>query len=213
MELSPQDPVAALELAGLYLDDDRPGDAERCVERALAADPNTPGPRFYHGLVKLKAGDVAAAERSFAGSLERGGWPPAAFLDAGDAFRDAGDLDRAAAAFLQALRLEPDNPLAHFRLARAAREHGDRTSAEQGARQAVELDPGHGDAWTLLGVLRLEAGDTAGAEAAFRKAIETRGMTLLRADGVDQVLEGFPGGIEARKTYRRLLEARTVQRG
>ncbi len=205
MTLDPEDPVPALELAGLYLDDGRTGDAERCVEHALAADPQNPGPRFYDGLVKLKTGDLEAAGQAFASSLERGGWPAAAFLDAGDALRDAGDLDRAAAAYLQAMRLEPENPLAHQRLALAAREHGDRTSAEQGARRAAELDPGLGDAWTLLGVLRFEAGDAAEAEGAFTKAIAAERMTLLRAGGVEAVLEDFPGSGEARELYRRLL--------
>ncbi len=212
MELAPEDPVAALELADLYLDDRRFADAKRCVEHALAADPESPGPRFYDGLVKLKTGDLAAASQAFAGSLERGSWPPAAFLDAGDSFRDAGELDRAAAAYLEALRLEPENPLAHHRLALAAREHGDRTSAEQGARRAVELDPGLADAWALLGVLRFEADDPGGTEAAFLKAIGAERMTLLRADGVDQVLEDFPGDGRARDLYRRLLD-RTPQRG
>ena len=209
-------PVAALELAELQLEDGRLADAEPCVEHALTADPEGPGPRFYDGLVKLAAGDLAAAGQAVAAALERGGWPPPAFLDAGDAYRDAGDLDRAAAAYLEAMRLAPEDPLTHYKLALAAREHGDQASAEQAVRRAVELDPDAADAWTLLGTLRFEAGDARQAEEAFRHAIATEEpLTLLRADGVEQVLEEFPGGGEAREAYRRLLteHARTPHRG
>ena len=205
LELDDASPVAALELADLFLEDGRLADAERYVEHALAADPEGSGPHFYDGLVKLAAGDAGAAERAFAASLERGGWPPPAFLDAGDAFRDAGDVDRAAAAYLEAMRLAPENPLVHYKLALAARDHGDRASAERAARRAVELDPGLGDAWILLGALRVEAGDPAGAETAFRQAMAAERLTLLRADGVEKMLEDFPGGGEARAAFRRTL--------
>lgn len=205
LELDPRNPIAALELTNLHLQDGRLAEAERSLELARAADPASPAPGFYLGLLRLRAGEAEAAAHALSDSLQLGGWPAQAFIDLGAAYHRAGDLERAAAAYLEALRQEPQNPRGHYGLAVVSHLHGDHDSAERAARRAVELDPGHGEAWMLLGVLRFEAGDRAGAEEAFRRAIATERLTLLRADGVERVLEDFPGSASARELFRRLL--------
>lgn len=207
LELDPQNPVAALELADLYLEDGLFDDAERAIEMARSADPGGPAPLFLLGLLRLRTGDAGAASETFASSQALGPWPPSAHVDAGFAYLEAGEPERASPAFAAALELDPENPDALYGAARARYLQDDRAGAEAAARQAVVRAPDHSGAWALLGSLRFDAGDPAGAAEAVRRVAELERLTLLGADGVDRLLEDFPGSEESRAFFRRSLIA------
>ncbi len=202
--------VAAVELSALYLEDGQLAEAERSLELALTADPNNPAPSFFLGLLRLKQGqsDDAAAE-ALKRSLELGSWPAQAYLDLGDVYLETGELNGAATTYLEALRLEPQNPKVHLQLAKASYQAGQSDSAAKAAQRAVELDPGLDEAWTLLGVLQFEAGEMQQAEQAFRRALDVERQALLRADAEDQLLDRFPDSVESQELFRRLVRELT----
>ena len=205
LELDGGNSFAALELAELYLRDDRLDRAERCIDIALAADQRDPAPRFFLGLLKLKRGDAEAASKAFVESQELGGWPAAAYRDLAGALHLAGEPEPAARAYMEALRLDPKDARAYHGMAVLYDEQGEGANAAAAARQAVALDPAYCDAWLLLASLHLTAGDSASAEHAFRQALAAERLTLLESGGAERLLEGFTGSAEARDLLRRLI--------
>ena len=59
--LQPMDPVAYANLAFLYLEQDRPDEAKRLIDRALALDPAFDVALFARGRWNLQRGDITAA--------------------------------------------------------------------------------------------------------------------------------------------------------
>ncbi len=132
--------AGALENAGrAMLDADRPADAVRWIEKAVASDPGYAGAWTSLGIAQLRAGRPARAVESFERALVLQRDDSDAVLGLADAWEAANDLARSVEALQEFLRANPARATVHFRLGELLAKRGDRAGAEVHWREAARL--------------------------------------------------------------------------
>lgn len=86
------------------------------LQRLADAYPDYSGPLVNLGIVHLKSGKYAEAEKTLLAATERGEPSAAAFNQLGIAYRQQGRFKEADAAYSRALAIDPDYALAHLNL-------------------------------------------------------------------------------------------------
>lgn len=84
---------------------------------------------------------------------------------------DRGRLAESVAAYREAVRLEPDDPVLHFNLANALFTCNEPEAAAQHLRRAVEFDPCYAEAWNNLGNVLDDLADYGTAIDAYERAL------------------------------------------
>jgi tetratricopeptide (TPR) repeat protein len=168
VEDHPRSPQAHYELGVQYAELDRPLDAIRAFERALALAPRFRDAQLHIGLCHATAGQhrqALKALRAAARTLPQ--YAADIALSEGNAHRELGELDAAAQAFTRAIAGNPDLVTATLNLALvylAQQRTGDALACVD---RGLQRSPGHNELRVLRGRLRFDLGDDAGALADF----------------------------------------------
>ena len=165
------------------LNGERPADALRAAERAIATDPHD---EWAHRLRSLAAADLGltqVASQAAREAVRLAPTSPYGQLVLGQALLEQGDLSEAANAAARAVELAPTMPDTHYVLARVATARGDTAAARAEYERTLELNPQHAPAMNNLGVLDLRAGKARRAGSRFRATSRTLppGRVLLVA--------------------------------
>jgi tetratricopeptide (TPR) repeat protein len=133
------------------------GQAEQAADIALAKNRGDPYALYAKAMVRLNAGDYAAARHTIEQSIasDRG---PRARLLLGLVLYRAGDIDAAKAVFERIVGDNPKDATALYDLALIDQVQKRHDRARQGYLRVLALDPKHLDARYNLGVLAHEAG-------------------------------------------------------
>lgn len=191
--------TAALGLGALLL---RMGDldlASKWTIQALALAPHDPRSLFQLGLLRVRKGEFAAAEKALSSSREARSWTVENYIHLGDAWLTAGEHKRAETIHLEGLRLNEFHPALLSGLTRARLDAGDLPGAEATVRRILATQPELQSAWLLLAVAEARQGDPAEAQRAFEKAVDAADARYDRESArrmlLSQVVE-IPGGSE-----------------
>ncbi len=138
----------------------------------------------------LRAGDYAAAERSFRGAVDDAPTSAVARSKLGVALAHQGKLDEAIGQFSQALALHPTYAPAYSNLGNAYREKGMLAEALAAYERAVAIDPDYWVAHQNLGILYKQMGRVGEAVEHFKKA--TR-LSMRRQEGPPRTRRGCLG--------------------
>ena len=139
-------PGAVVSLAMLYLESDRPDEAARAADRALAARPSYADAAAAHlvrGEAALRRGDVAGAEAEFRLALNEDPGEPAAHFNLGRILESRSRWTEALGEFVAAEARAPRERLPAVLTARARAEEalGLREEAERTRRRALHAGP------------------------------------------------------------------------
>jgi tetratricopeptide (TPR) repeat protein len=151
---------------------DRPGEARRTIDRALAASPDNVAVRTASAYVRIRSGETSQA----AGELEQlqAEHPedPRVHEEQARLRLALGDPEGAEAAWRVALEADPDRPPARRALASLLLAMDRVPEAKEQFRILLENDPRNVAALEGLGVCARATGDDEAAEEAFGRALE-----------------------------------------
>jgi len=140
-------PGVFLETADLYLRLNRPDDAQRVYERALAMDPDNAQAHLGVCRIALRRRNFRLAAQSALDALQRNDRSPLAHFLLGRALAGMKEFERAAEAFRAAISFNPNFPEAHVRLAEVLEKHlGNAESADDHRRLARRMRNGEVEA-------------------------------------------------------------------
>jgi eukaryotic-like serine/threonine-protein kinase len=188
------------------------------VRQALSIDPQA-FEEYAQALEYMRARDVQlnvdhaiglltrAVDRDPSFALAHAGLAEAYWLKY-QTTRDAAWTDRARAAALDALRLNPEDPIVRYTLALIYRGMGRAEDALLEVSKAVALQPSNDDLYRLRGRLHADVGDVDGAIADLNRALELRPgyPENHRAAGLILFAAGRPA--DAVPYFRRQVELR-----
>ena len=154
IELSPHDPVYLVNLAFIYLDDDRLEEAKALIDRALAADPSYDIALVARGRYHLQKGELdRARDDLLAGSTANPAFAQALLLlSAG--YYETGELEASAQAVENADRLDPNDPVTTSFRAAIAIDDYDADSAIRFAQETLRRTRGRGGDFAALSANR-----------------------------------------------------------
>lgn len=131
----------------------------------------TPDQILDAGLAHHRAGDLAAAARSYQQVLQRAAHHVEAWHLLGLVHAQSGDHANALVLINRALALDPRHAEAHYNLGNVHRQLGELDQAAACYRCAIDADAGSAKAWSNLGATLRALGDSDGAIAACRQAL------------------------------------------
>jgi tetratricopeptide (TPR) repeat protein len=160
---------------------------------------------------RLRAGDMAQAERLCRQALEDGPGDAELFQVLGAALLGKGKAGEAAAAFEQAVRLRPDSADAQLGLGQALAASSRREEAALHYREALRLRPGHPDATAALGLALAEMGRPKEALPFLHEAARLRpdsatahhnlGVALAQAGRPQEAVGALEGALRLKPDY------------
>jgi tetratricopeptide (TPR) repeat protein len=160
---------------------------------------------------RLRAGDLAQAERLCREALGGGPGDAELFQVFGAALLAQGKAGEAAAAFEHAVRLRPDSADGHFGFGQALAASGRREDAVGRYREALRLRPGHPDATAALGLTLAEMGQLEEALPCLREAARLRpdsptalhnlGVALAQAGRPQEAVGALEGALRLKPDY------------
>jgi tetratricopeptide (TPR) repeat protein len=153
------------------LSSDRPDEALRYFERALAEDGDNASAHYNRGKVLEARGELSEAAAEFEAAARLRLDNAEALNALGRVLALQGDLDRALGRFEQALRVKPDYYKARLNLGVILEKQGALDDAIEQFREAVRIDPGQADAHYRLGRALDMRDDPAGAEEHLVEAV------------------------------------------
>jgi GT2 family glycosyltransferase/predicted Zn-dependent protease len=154
IENHPEDVATLIFMAQLFMEAERPEEAQKYLEKAIAADP-------AHPLVQQLAG--SANVESEAGSVE-------AYLQQAETLLANADYDQAKMLYDSVLKGEPENVIANYGRGLVALLTNDIDNAEAFFRRLTELSPEFAAGYLNLGNVAVQRGDFARAKEQFRIA-------------------------------------------
>jgi tetratricopeptide (TPR) repeat protein len=170
------------------------GDADAAValyDRAVAADPEDPGPAYEAAALRLASADGGAAERRFEALLRTHPWHgEAAYQLARRALERGETDDRALDYAARAARFRYDPPSFEL-LGRLLLARGEHREALAVLRHAAELEGSGPGIQYRLGQALQALGDVEGARAAYRAAIDSE--TFSEREAVRRALAQLAG--------------------
>lgn len=159
-------------LAVALLTLDKPEDAMRAVERALAIDPNNAGAYLNLAACNLRLHHLADAERAALRSLELNpDWPKALDMLARIALK-LGDPERAAELAINALTLDPALSVSHRVLADIAMRREDYSLAQSHYNRALHNNPDDPEIQGNFALFLARTGQYENAIAWYKRAVE-----------------------------------------
>jgi hypothetical protein len=198
IELDPQDPVSHINLAYLYLDQDRVAEARREIDTALEVDPTFDIALLARGRYHMQTGELEKAREDLLAGTTASPADSQGLLLLSAAHYESGDREPAAQAMENADRLDPNDPVtASFKTAvaidgydsetaiRSAQEMLKRTRARGGDFAALSAN--HDEGSVVNDALRLQGLDAWGryyGEAVFDP--------FSAAGYIDQTVAGAP---------------------
>ena len=174
LELAPRHTLARYNLALVLRRVDRPADALRELDRALAIE-RRPEALYTQGVIYWHQGDLTRAAESLRGAVAVSPDYADAHYALGGVLKTERDWGGAADALRKAIALQPDLFSARYALAQVLRAAGD----ERGARTVTEEADGLRErsvrerealTWTAVGIQKVEGGDLTGALESFTRA-------------------------------------------
>jgi tetratricopeptide (TPR) repeat protein len=204
LELTPDDPAALQQCAGVLTKLGRRREALDYLDRAIAIEPNAS--RWLDRAELLIEEDPAQALRSYerAAALDR---RSARALDGlGVMLARAGDHKRAVQVLRRAVRRDPHMSTAWYNLGASRYALNQRKRARTALLKALEADPGSAPALNMLGVLARQDDDEQAALAYFRRATTTDpgyAKGWFNTGTVYEVAEQFG---KAREAYERAVD-------
>jgi len=171
----------------------RTAEAREAVDRALAADNQSPLAWLQSGQLRLQAQDFPGAEKAFANAVRISPNYHRARLDLGIAYRRRNDLESALRELRQARWVIPDDPQTLQELAEVLLEKGELDEARSLLRELVKIEPDNYRAWLALARLEGAARNPKAGVAMASKAVELDGsqseawmlLTMLALDAGD----------------------------
>jgi tetratricopeptide (TPR) repeat protein len=150
---------------------DRRGEAEGFLRRALAEKPSDPVMNYDMAVLATMQGRDADAVPHFERALGHKALAADANFNLGAAHQRAGRLEEAEGHYRRALKARPSFPEALFNLGMVQAALGKMNDAVRSLGEAVRLRPGHAHSHNSLGLALEASGNPAGAEASFRQAL------------------------------------------
>jgi tetratricopeptide (TPR) repeat protein len=139
---NPFDEAQIRTMLGIALQRKGNGNAAAEFRKALAINPRSVDAHLNLGVLLMRAGDVAAAEKEFRSALEADPDFSEAHFNLGLACAVEQRWKEAAGSLRTAIRLNPANAHAHWNLGRVLRDSGDREAARTSYSTAWKLDRG-----------------------------------------------------------------------
>jgi protein O-GlcNAc transferase len=174
LELEPRHVLARYNLALVLRRVDRPAEALRELERALAIDPR-PEVLYMQGVIYWHQGELGRAAAALRAAIAAAPRYADAHHALGSVLKTGRDWTGAASSLRQAISLQPDLFSARYALAQVLTAAGD----DRGARLAIEdaerlrersAREREALTWTSVGIQKVEVGDLTGAVDAFGRA-------------------------------------------
>ena len=168
---APADYEAHLVVALVALQRQRPAEALKALDRAMAADRSRPEAHLQLGLLHANAGrfDEALKALQAAVACDQRQFEPQ-FRLAG-LLRDMGLAPQALQAYRAALAIDPHHAEGQHHIAGLLRDAGKTHEAVQAFQEAVHLSPEFGQAWFDLGMLLRELGRLEEAVDALQRSL------------------------------------------
>ena len=193
LEIEPQHPQAANNLALLFISAQRWGDAVTLLTGVTARNGGDALAWLNLGLAQRGAGDRVAAATSLQRVIaldgdNRQGMAARAASYLAVVRYEQQDNAGAVAAARQAIGFRQDDVEAWIYLGLAQRLQNDLAGARDSFQRALALDPARPEVYNNLGTVLIPLGDLAGAEAAFRQALTLRPGFAEAQSNLDQVL-------------------------
>jgi tetratricopeptide (TPR) repeat protein len=158
-------------LANIYISDQKPQDAIRQLQAALAKSPHDSATLTTLGDAYAAAGNGGAAATQYDAALASNHANITAALRLGELEAGVGQTDRALVHFRMALKTDPNNPLAANDVAWLLAARGKNLDeAQRLAELAVKQSPQYADAYDTLGYVQYRRGQYPAAVATLKKA-------------------------------------------
>jgi arylsulfatase A-like enzyme/Flp pilus assembly protein TadD len=177
LRANPKNPQSWYQLATLYLDLGRLGDAEETFKEAQAANPKMGAARNGLGVIAFTRGRLDEAERLIGQALELEPQLRTAQYNLGRIAEARGDVRRAEGLYREELAVYPDNGKARFNLAQLWRQRGERERYLGELRQAVEHAPDFGPPYFFLAREELGAGRLEEAQDLANRGLKVAGAS------------------------------------
>jgi arylsulfatase A-like enzyme/Flp pilus assembly protein TadD len=213
LKVNPRNPQAWYQLATLYLDLGRMGDAQATFKEALQSNPKMGAAYNALGAIAFQRGDIDEAERLIRRGLELEPDVRTGSYNLGRILEVRGKADVAETLYRRELATYPDHGRARFNLAQMLRERGDRQGYLAELRTSLEKAPKFGASYFYLAREQLNAGDLKGAMDLAQKGLEEDPSSpvsplghYVLADVYNR--QGRPADASAEVAKARRLEAR-----
>jgi predicted O-linked N-acetylglucosamine transferase (SPINDLY family) len=184
----------------------KPAEAKVLLGRALELAPGRAELLRERARVEWTVGE-ATASASCRAALDKAPNDVAAWNLLGEILK-ASDAAGAEAAWLEALRLEPDDPEALFHLGNHLRERGDPGAAIERYERALGRAPGHLGVLNNLGLALEATGERTRAEACYRQVITAQSQHADALANLANLLQAQKRYREAVLTYEKTLTIR-----
>jgi arylsulfatase A-like enzyme/Flp pilus assembly protein TadD len=217
LKVNARNPQAWYQLATLYLDLGRLGDAQATFKEALQSNPKMGAAYNALGAIAFQKEDVDGAERLIRQGLDLEPEVRTGSYNLGCILETRGRLAEAEALYRRELASYPDHGRARFNLAQMLRARGDRQGYLAELRRSVEKAPKFGAAYFYLAREQLGAGDLGEALDLARRGLEAEPRSPVAALG-HYVLadvynrQGRPADAGAEVAKARKLEAELRRR-
>jgi tetratricopeptide (TPR) repeat protein len=211
LENQPSQVGAALNLARLYQEEEKPGDAEKVLEAALGKEPWQP--QLLNALSSvLRAGKkLDEAEAAARQVLARHPKDADAYRNLAAIEADRGHVRLAETALNNARKLDDKDAGILNSLGLLAMKRDDVAAARAYFEQAAQIDPGFAPAFANLGALALSYRDYPAAERACGKAVQLDGTRWEAHLAHGWALEGLRKAKEARAEFEAALALKPGQ--
>ncbi len=217
LKVNARNPQAWYQLATLYLDLGRMGDAQSTFKEALESNPKMGAAYNALGAIAFQKGDVDEAERLIRQGLDLEPEVRTGSYNLGRILEVRGKPAEAERLYRRELATYPDHGRAHFNLAQMLRERGDRQGYLAELRSSVEKAPKFGASYFYLAREQLNAGELKEAMDLARKGLEEDPRSpvsplghYVLADVYDR--QGRPGEAKEEVAKARKLEAELRRR-
>lgn len=172
LQFDPRNVETLLHLAAVQSRTQRFDDSMATYEAAIAADPKSPVPPHFLGLIKLQQGDEYQAELLYAEAVRRDPTYDPAICSQGELALHQGDGARAVERFDKAIAVNPNSVNAILNLGVYAANGEEFDAAEEYFRRAVEVAPDDPLARESLARIELFRGRPAEAVKQFEAILE-----------------------------------------
>jgi tetratricopeptide (TPR) repeat protein len=167
---APRDAAALAERGHMLGHLGRHDEALSALDRALAVDPGLARAHMLRGLELSALGHLPEAVVAYRKAIAIRPDAPA-HVNLGNALENQGEHDAAIAAYEEATRLDPHDPVAWRGLGAARAKKGDRERAIGAYREAIRVSPDFAEAHNDLGLLLRKDRDLKSAIREFKEAI------------------------------------------
>jgi choline-sulfatase len=211
LKVNARNPQAWYQLATLYLDLGRLGDAQATFKEALESNPKMGAAYNALGAIAFQEGDVDGAERLIRQGLELEPEVRTGSYNLGCILETRGRLADAEALYRRELTTYPDHGRARFNLAQMLRARGDRQGYLAELRLSVEKAPKFGAAYFYLARERLGAGELEEAADLARRGLEAEPGSPVAALGHYVLADVYSRRGQARQAQDEAAKGRKLE--